>query len=146
MTVLFSHYGLEKEKWRDGFSVSMSYGTKDKGNKVTMLIRGGLALFLSLIMCFICPEEQISGIDMFLVAALWYASNSILKPCGSYLYTFWGRGRAIANEYVMAAMVLTAIICSRGTIGIDELLMLGIAFVLSFGFALGAWIVNNYVY
>ncbi len=145
LTVLLSHYGLEQEKWKNGFSVSMSYGTKDNGNKGTMLRRGGLALILSLIMCFICAKEPLIWVSVIFVAFLWYASNSILKPRGSYLYTFWGRGRAIANEFVMAAMVLTSIICSRGTIAIGELIMLGLAFLLSFAFALVARIVNSFI-
>ncbi|MCR5598300.1 MAG: hypothetical protein K6G19_08995 [Lachnospiraceae bacterium] len=152
LTVILSHYGLEQEKWRNGFSVSMSYGSKDNGNKVTMLIRGGLAFLLSVLMCVLCAVTTVtvSSIKGFfciiIVGVLWYASNSILKPRGSYLYTFWGRGRAIANEFVMAAMLLTSIICSRGTVSVSELIALCIAFIVSFVVAIIAKVINDNVF
>ncbi len=146
LTVILSHYGLELEKWKNGFSVSMSYGSKDNGNKVTMVTRGGLALLLALIMCFLGAIYEVKGfIVIVIVGVLWYASNCILKPRGSYLYTFWGRGRAIANEFVMAAMLLTSIICSRGTISAKELVALGIAFIVSFVVAIIARMINNVI-
>ncbi len=146
LTVILSHYGLEQEKWKNGFSVNMSYGSKDNGNKVTMLTRGGLALLLALLMCVLCAADTVKGFfGIVIVGVLWYASNSILKPRGSYLYTFWGRGRAIANEFVMAAMLLTSIICSRGTISVNEMIALGIAFIVSFVVAIIARMVNNVI-
>lgn len=147
LTVLLSHYGLEREKWRDGFSVSMRYGSKNAGNPTTLICRGSVALALALLMCRLCAGGW-KIVSLFAVPVLWYASNTIMKPRGSYLYTFWGRGRAIANEFVMAAMAITTIICSRskGMLNEDELLAWGAAFALSFAFALAARMVNTYVY
>ena len=76
---------------------------------------------------------------------LWYCANCIIKPRESYLYTFWGRGRCVANEFVMAAMVLSAAICGRGTISIAELVCLGVAFVASFVVAGIATAINNII-
>lgn len=112
----------------------------------TAFIRGGLALLLALFMCFLCAESGVDGIsNIIIIGVLWYASNSILKPRGSYLYTFWGKGRAIANEFLMAAMVITSIVCSRGAIKKEELISLLIAFAFSFVAAIIAIIVNEYL-
>ncbi len=147
LTVLLSHYGLEREKWQDGFSVSMRYGSKDDGNPTTLICRGSVALALALIMCYLCASGW-GIVSIFAVPMLWYASNTMMKPRGSYLYTFWGRGRAIANEFVMAAMAITTIICSRskGMLDEDELLAWCAALILAFVFALAAKIVNTFVY
>lgn len=145
LTVLLSHYGLEQEKWNNGFTVSMKFLSKDNGNKFTLLYRGGLATLLALFMCYLCAKDIVSGLGVIIIAVLWWASNTVLKPRGSYLYTFWGRGRAIANEFVMAAMLITTIICSRGTIKKTELIALALSFIVSFVVAFVARMVNNVI-
>ena len=80
-----------------------------------------------------------------LVAFIWYCSNCILKPRGSYLYTFWGRGRCIENEFVKSAMVIGSVACGRGTISMEEIVCLGVAFVASFVIAGIATAINNVI-
>lgn len=147
LCVCCSHYGLEKEKWEQGFEVPMTYGSKDNGNKVNLLFRGGLAVLLALIMCSVLSMYSMANIgSVVLVATLWYCSNTVLKPRGSYLYTFWGCGKAISNEIVMFAMVITAAACGRGSISFEEIAYFAVAFVGSFIIAIGAHVANNMIY
>ena len=147
LTVLVSHYGLEKEKWRNGFSVKMSYGSKDNGNKMTLFRRGGLALFLLLVLCTLMAAQAPDEMTLLVLCSfLWYASNSVLKPRGSYLYAFWGPKRAWANELVTVGMVLTSCIGARGSMGLEELIAVGIIAALTLLIAgIATWI-NNHIY
>lgn len=146
LVVCLSHYGLEKDKWQNGFEVPMTFLSKNNGNKNTLLVRGGIATFLAFVLCITVSEEAISGFGgIVLVAFIWYCSNCILKPRGSYLYTFWGRSRCIANEFVMAAMVIASATCGRGTISMDEIVCLGVAFIASYIIAGIVTAINNVI-
>lgn len=148
LTVCLSHYGLEKDMWTNGFSVPMAYGDKDNGNKLTLLIRGSISGIIAIGLCVAALEGSYASsiFKMVLIGVAWYCANSILKPRGSYLYTFWGRGRAIANEVVMAGMLLTGIMIYRGTISGEELIALGVSLAISFIAALVAKIANDNIF
>lgn len=148
LTICLSHYGLEKEKWTKGFQVAMGYGSKTNGNKFTLLFRGTLSFILALALCMTLAVESPTGAGIWsyiICAVLWYAANTLMKPRGSYLYTFWGRGRSIANEVVLVGALFTSILLTRGTIMLEELVTLGIIFVLSFVIAGVAKFVNNII-
>lgn len=146
LTVFLSHYGLEKDKWENGFEVPMTFLSKSNGNKLTLLFRGGIATFLAFSLCGTVSATAVKSFGLIVTFAfLWYCANCIIKPRGSYLYTFWGRGRCIANEIVMVAMVLSAVICGRGTVSMEELICLGVAFVASFVIAGIATVINNVI-
>lgn len=143
LTVCLSHYGLEKEKWENGFEVPMAYSFKPDGNKFTVLVRGGIAIVSAFLLCILITQTPVKEFVVIASAILWYCSNSLMKPRGSYLYTFWGRGKCIANEFVMAAMVISAALCGRGTISQEELIFMAVAFGDSFLIAGLATFINN---
>lgn len=146
LVVFCTHYGLLIEKFEQGFEVPMSYGSKSKGTKFTLISRMVISLLFALGLCFIVVNEPINGIIITIIfAVLWYFSNCLVKPRGSYLYVFWGLARSIANEFVLLSMVLTATTCSRGTISSGELLCIIIGIVGSFVVGCIATYINNNV-
>lgn len=146
LIVCLSHYGLEKEKWQNGFNVEMAYGAENRADKKTMFLRGGISAILTFAMFFILANEDLE--DTFgstIIGILWYCANALFKPRGSHLYAFWGSGRCIANEVLMAVALITTIVCAKGIISMEQFVYLGVALIVSFGVALVANIVNNFM-
>lgn len=118
LTVLLSRYNLEKERWENAATRS------------TLFWRGGIALILALYICLLFMREW----DLkraLTICVLWHVSNHVVRP----LEAFWGKGRTIANEIVLAAMILTAHICRMGTILMegDELEAWSVILLLTVG-------------
>lgn len=144
VSVICSHYSLEKERWEKGFSVAMSYGSKDNGNKGTLLFRGGLSLLLAA-MAIICSVSM-TGESAAVVGILWYCANPLLKPRGSYIYTFFGRGKCIGNEIIMLALCLYLQLEAVGTLNSDFIVFVICAAITHFAVALGCKIVNEIIF
>ena len=147
LTVLPSHYGLEKEYWRYGFHVEMSYGEKPRGTKRILLFRGTLSVMPAFAFCCLFMLTGLMGAACIgLGGLLWYLANCLLKPRGSYLYAFWGRWRSMANEIFLLCMAFTAYVGKEGTIRSDVLLCFAFAIAVSFLCALAAKIANDRIY
>lgn len=104
LSVGFSHYALEIEKWQKGFIVPMEYGSKDNGNKMTLLIRGGISLALAVAAMIIAVSFEGAVDKGIIFGILWYMANPLLKPRGSYIYAFFGRGKCIGNTIILFAL------------------------------------------
>jgi hypothetical protein len=132
LTIWLSHYGKEKNLWNNGIDI-MAYDYRPTGTKGTIIFRGGLSTFWTLLICGIvaATPDFVQAGNIIVLAILWYMANTLLKPSGSYLYSFWGRKRAIANEVVMFAMVVTTRLLSKGAISHEEIIALETVVVLS---------------
>lgn len=153
LCVFTSHYGFEIEKWKNGFSVAMKYGTKDKGNKKTIIFRGIISFLLALGFCNFATidmenDSSISGNIFYVIIAgvLWYCANTLRKPRGSYLYTFFGQYRSIANGVLILVAYFTLNICYTGNITSFEIIFLFGMGIVSIIAGTIANSINNNVY
>ncbi len=142
LSVCLSHYGLEKERWENGYQIAMAYGEK-VGSKSKLLKRGGVAIFLTLLLCLLVSGIEYVAYGFFTFGFLWHCANCLIKPRGSYLYAFWGRWKCIAHEVIMGALVLSAGICGRGSMTLMELALLVGGFAASFVVGGIAKFINN---
>ncbi len=144
VSVWFSHYSLEIEKWQNGFTVPMAYGDKDNGNKMTMLIRGGISLVLavSALLFALDLQEVQAGL---IVGLLWYLANPLLKPRGSYIYTFFGRGKCIGNEIILFSLCIYLQLEAVHMFDANWLVFVGLAVVAHFASAFAASVINNMI-
>lgn len=144
VSVWFSHYSLEIEKWQNGFTVPMAYGDKDNGNKMTMLIRGGISLVLavSALLFALDLQEVQAGL---IVGLLWYLANPLLKPRGSYIYTFFGRGKCIGNEIILFSLCIYLQLEVVHMFDANWLVFVGLAVVAHFASAFAASVINNMI-
>ncbi len=145
LAVCLSHYGILKEKIEQGFEVPMKYGdNKPKGTKGMLFSCIAVASVGAVLIFVIVARKPISGLwDILIFTFLWYLTNCLVKPRGSYLYAYWGPGRSIANELVMISAVISSAICSRGTLSIREILCMCIGVVGSFIIGGIATFINN---
>ncbi len=102
LMVLLSRYHLEKGRW------------ENTAIRSRLFWRGGIALILALYMCslFMREWELKQAVS---ICVLWYVLSFVVKP----LEVFWEKGRAIANEIILAAMILTARVYKIGTIVLE---------------------------
>ncbi len=163
-TVLLSDYRSEREKWEKGFEIDPSFDFRPEGNKKTLFIRGSVSGALTMIICLFMSGTEVTRttislfgrtwksnnttfmggvlIPIVILGILWYAANCLMKPRGSHLYAFWGRGRAIANEFMMFVMVISAMVFSGTAISPYEMVFMLFCFSVSCFAALIAHLIN----
>lgn len=130
LTVLLSHYSIERENWDKGFRIVFKYGNKPAGTKWKLCKRIALSTGITLIMCVWAMHNIIFLWRCIPLMFLWHCSNCLFKRHGSYLYAFWGKWRAIANEFVVGAMLFTSIYFGRRTMKPIDFLWIAVALLI----------------
>lgn len=144
VSVGFSHYASEKEKWQNGFVVPMEYGEKNDGNKKTLLIRGGISLVLAASAILASVMFKQVG-EFIIVGVLWYLANPLMKPRGSYIYTFFGRGKCIGNEIIMVSICLFLQLKAVNIFGEEWIVFAVLAVAFRFLSAAVAKFINDWI-
>lgn len=140
--------GGEVDKLTNGYEVKMAYGNEKQSNKARVYFLGalyGVNIYILLYFMRIWVREENFMVLIF-GGLFWWAINSTIRPRGSRLYAFWGRGRCIANETFLLILCLTTIIAERGAVSAQDLFLLGYIFVTSKIMGGVATIINNIVY
>ena len=105
VSVWFSHYESERDKWQNGFEIPMDGGRAKPGDKKILLTRGGLSLLLAAVAMWLS-----TGIPNFVSAIflgiVWYLAHPLMKLGLSYIFIFFGKGKCIGNEIIMLALCL----------------------------------------
>ena len=142
--ILFTHYDSEIDKWKNGFEVEMKYGEKPRANKRTIIFRLGMTVLMSMYCCWFGMEEP-SGVWGVILGIFWYLANPLMKPRGSYVYAFFGVGKCIANEVILAAMLLCNLMGAVGTLSFESIFSLIVAFAFPFVCGAVATMINNMI-
>jgi len=132
LIICFTHIGTEVIKLRDGFTVAMQYGTEKEGSKAWVYFLGVWYVINVVLLTNAIASTADYGIWTYIMfGALWWAVNPLIRPTGSRLYAFWGRGRCIINEIVMFMFCLVFTVGFRDSVEIGDIMNYGIIVVIS---------------
>ncbi len=123
--VLSANYLAMQQGWRNGFTLTMLYGQDKQKTRVSLIIRLLLSSVLMGITWHLCRTEAFT----LWLPFLWWVSTPLMKPFGSTIYTFYGRGKCISMELTCLGWMLLYLIQRDGELSMITLYNLGISFI-----------------
>ncbi|MBQ7776621.1 MAG: hypothetical protein IJ379_11945 [Lachnospiraceae bacterium] len=124
--IFFTNLSGEVDKLKNGFVVEMAYGDDKTGGKKWVLFLGGWYILNMLVLAnFMGSIQELGFVALILPGFLWWVINPLMRPRGSRLYAFFGRGRCVANEIALFLACIMMIVSEQGPITMLQLSIMG---------------------
>ena len=142
ISVLFANYLGMKEKWEgESFELVMMYGSAKTKSRGSVVCRCVLMMVFFALSCKICEFPLDKDVEE-LLPIMWWITIPLVKPFGSTLYQYFGRAKCIGMSITFTGLLVSYYMTQVGTLELQQLIVLGIAFCGYWGVCLVVYLLN----